>query len=317
MTVVSGPEQSYELSLPNGRPLPSSWIIEFSDTIFGNRWKPDIINLSVAGRNCPSPVTSQHDRLWIWGDSNDNFLTVPGRGACTAFPDKPIVNCAKISQNYLQENCTQCQGTNCGPNGYCDCGIPGQCICQSGFSGPNCQTDICQQAGCSPGSGGCTMRYLGGTLPATLAQCACKEGAFGPKCDANPCAHLQKPCNQGTCTVISGTEAMCTCNANYQGLYCDDSCANSPTYPKCAPPCDLGMQYYPNSDFAGPNILAQNTDSYQDCGALCLSMSNCNAFAWNGVGCYLKGTGKVVANNGDWAGTKCNYTSIVVPSVFN
>ena len=35
---------------------------EFSDPIIGNRWKRDEIDLTVAGRNCPYPVNSQHDR---------------------------------------------------------------------------------------------------------------------------------------------------------------------------------------------------------------------------------------------------------------
>jgi len=309
MTVVTGLEQSYQLSQQNGGPIPESWIIEFSDTIFGNRWKPDVINLSVAGRNCPNPVTSQHDRLWIWGDSNGNYLNVPGRGACTSWPDKPLVDCSKLTENYLQENCTQCVGTNCGPHGYCDCGTV-KCMCESGFSGPNCETDICTQAGCDPTAGGCTMRYLGGTMPVTLVPCACKEGTFGAQCNANPCGHLKKNCVQGNCTIISATEAMCTCNDNYQGVYCDQYCGDNKNYPKCEAPCDLGMQYYPNSDFTGANILATSTDSYQDCGALCLSMSNCNGWAWNGAGCYLKNAGHLTQNNGVWAGTRCNFTPI-------
>ncbi len=42
-----------------------SYVIEFSDPIFGNRWKRDEIYLIVLGRVCSSPVHSQHDRRYF------------------------------------------------------------------------------------------------------------------------------------------------------------------------------------------------------------------------------------------------------------
>jgi len=170
MTVVPGLGQSYKISMADGSAVPADWVIEFSDTIFGNRWSPDQIQLTVTGRNCSKTVTSQHDRQFIWGDSNDgNFLKVLGRGACTNFPDKQRTDCTQIPKTYLTEPCDQCASVNCGPNGYCDCGTK-QCICKSGFSGANCANDICSSAKC-PSNAACTMRYLGGSLPATLQQC--------------------------------------------------------------------------------------------------------------------------------------------------
>jgi len=169
MTVVSGTGQSYKISMADGSAIPAEWIIEFSDTIFGNRWTPDQILLSVVGRNCPQTLTSQHDRQFIWADTNGNYLKVPGRGACTTFPDRPHTDCSKVPKFYLDETCDQCASVNCGPNAYCDCGAK-QCICKSGFSGPNCQNDICSTAKC-PDKSACSMRYLGGDLPATLQQC--------------------------------------------------------------------------------------------------------------------------------------------------
>ena len=61
-TVVPGLDHQYKLSMTNGGDVSSDWIIEFSDPVFGNRWKRDEIDLVVAGRNCPYPVHSQHDR---------------------------------------------------------------------------------------------------------------------------------------------------------------------------------------------------------------------------------------------------------------
>jgi len=170
MTVVPGTGQSYQLSMEDGSGIPPEWIIEFSDTIFGNRWTPDEILLKVVGRNCSQTVTSQHDRQFIWADTNGNYLKVPGRGACTNFPDRPRTDCTLVPKMYLDEICDQCSSINCGPNAYCDCGTK-QCICKSGFSGPNCQNDICSNAKCDPEKAACTMRYLGGDLLATLQQC--------------------------------------------------------------------------------------------------------------------------------------------------
>ena len=61
-TIIPGLDHKYKLSMADGGNVPSDWIIEFSDPIFGNRWKRDEIDLVVAGRNCPYPVHSQHDR---------------------------------------------------------------------------------------------------------------------------------------------------------------------------------------------------------------------------------------------------------------
>lgn len=61
-TVVPGLDLTYKLSMLGGGSVSSDWIIEFSDPIFGNRWKKDEIHLIVTGRNCPDPVHSQHDR---------------------------------------------------------------------------------------------------------------------------------------------------------------------------------------------------------------------------------------------------------------
>ena len=61
-TVIPGLDHQYKLFMTGGGDVPRDWIIEFSDPVFGNRWKRDEINLVVNGRTCPSPVHSQHDR---------------------------------------------------------------------------------------------------------------------------------------------------------------------------------------------------------------------------------------------------------------
>ena len=47
-------------------------------------------------------------------------------------------------------------------NGYCDCAT-GECLCNPGFSGLNCNIDTCAAAGCV--NGNCVAQYLGGDLP--------------------------------------------------------------------------------------------------------------------------------------------------------
>jgi len=301
MTVVPGLDKSYKLSL-NGNAIPSGWIVEFSDTIFGNRCSPDQINLQVVGKTCPATLTSQHDRQFIWADTNGNYLKVPGRGACSGFPDKPRVDCTRVPKIYLDENCPQCSGINCGQNGYCDCGTK-NCICKSGFSGANCQNDICSYAKCAAGKGACTMTYLGGDLPATMGQCACKPGFFGDQCDADPCAKVK--CGpHGTCASVSATDAVCVCSADWDGPVCDHFCGNNTKYPKCDPPCVLGIRYYANSDYSGANVDIENTGTKEECGEICLSKANCNGFSWLGA-CYLKSVGKLNPQNNVWAGVRC------------
>jgi hypothetical protein len=75
-TVVPGRDMQYRLSMENGENVPSHWIIEFSDTIFGNRWQRDEIDLIVAGRVCPTPVHSQHDRRFFYFTKILNFSKI-------------------------------------------------------------------------------------------------------------------------------------------------------------------------------------------------------------------------------------------------
>ncbi len=67
------------------------------------------------------------------------------------------------------------------PNGYCDCAT-GECLCNPGFSGPNCTIDTCAVARCVHGN--CAARYLGRDLPVTNKPCVCIDGWYGDRCDA-------------------------------------------------------------------------------------------------------------------------------------
>lgn len=176
-TVIPGLGHQYRLSMAGGGNVPVDWIIEFSDPIFGNRWTRDEINLVVAGRNCPTPVHSQHDRRYIW--SGESWLTVRGRGACTSHADMAPVSCRTQTPLGVEQSCaSKCPG-GC-RNGFCECGS-GTCMCNPGFAGANCELDLCSAARCV--NGNCAAKYLGGELPVTSAACVCKDGWYGDRCD--------------------------------------------------------------------------------------------------------------------------------------
>jgi hypothetical protein len=177
-TVIPGLDHEYKLSSADGTDIPDDWIIEFSDPIFSNRWKKDEIYLTVAGRNCPSPLNAYHDRRYIW--SGDNFLKVRGRGACSSFPAMASVNCRTQAPISLVESCSDKCPRSC-PNGYCDCET-GECLCNPGFAGSSCSIDTCAAADCV--NGNCAAKYLGGELPVTNKPCVCMDGWYGDKCDS-------------------------------------------------------------------------------------------------------------------------------------
>lgn len=51
-------------------PVPSDYFLEFSDPVFGHRWGPDTIKISVLGRPACDDVvrlSSDHDRRFMFG----------------------------------------------------------------------------------------------------------------------------------------------------------------------------------------------------------------------------------------------------------
>ena len=78
------------------------------------------------------------------------------------------------------ESCSICHGKSC-KNGYCDCGS-GECLCETGFTGPNCENKVCSTVNCL--NGVCSAKYLGGNLPFTINSCVCEDGWYGERCDS-------------------------------------------------------------------------------------------------------------------------------------
>ncbi|KAL6070194.1 G8 domain-containing protein [Balamuthia mandrillaris] len=243
----------------NGGNIPSNWIIEFSDPVIGNRWEPDQIRLDVQGRSCPDITTSQHDRRWIYADDVNHFDEV-GRGACTAHPDMPEIDCAEVPEISLL-SCPELCSEECPENAYCDCGT-GECRCEAGFFGPDCQRDICASARCGP-HGKCTSRYLGGTLAPASAACVCEPPFTGPTCEANPCEGVTCSGN-GVCMPLGETAYYCQCNNGFNGDNCENTCdgfcagnwpygcnagTGGPSFCNSGGGCS-----YQESDFSNPNL---------------------------------------------------------------
>jgi len=230
--VISGTKYTYKISLNEFQPeIPLSWNIEFSEQIFGNRWKHDELLLTVVGQKCnKKKITSQHDRRWILADSNNYLYSESwGRGACNdSYPDMPFVNC---SLQYIQHGIPTldfchlfCSGVCI--HGYCDCGL-NKCICESGYYGNMCEKNVCDSITCFNGK--CIGKYLGGELLPTRGSCVCESGWSGPTCNSNPCKNID--CSgRGNCVAVSETDWKCKCQPNYSGKTCNNTCINFGCY---------------------------------------------------------------------------------------
>ena len=88
LPVIPSADHSYRLSLASGNgDIPSSWVVEFSDFVIGNRFSIEYINLSLNGQPCGQNglVSSHHDRRFMW--SGDDYMANEAwgnTGACAA-----------------------------------------------------------------------------------------------------------------------------------------------------------------------------------------------------------------------------------------
>lgn len=242
--VIPGIDHSYHLSLVSGDgDLPNDWVIEFSDPVIGNRWSVDELILTVAGRECGDGglISSQHDRKFIWG-GNRGFLddkVWSHHGACVGAgpdkqpPDEEDVECNTpdnifdfdgrfagiIDPTHCPEKCNE----GCNSNSYCDCGSE-SCECKAGYTGADCQIDVCASALCSE-HGSCSARYLGRSVPVIEKACICEDTWLGERCDRSPCVEMDIDCGTGLCIALSETEATCECPDGYFGANCEERSA--------------------------------------------------------------------------------------------
>jgi alpha-tubulin suppressor-like RCC1 family protein len=119
--------------------------------------------------------------------------------------------------------CGSCSKT-CHPTQTQSC-IDGNCVCNAGFSGSLCQTNIneCDSNPCFNG-GSCNDLVNG-------FSCTCTSDYSGNLCQslANVCS--SNPCQNGASCLLGSQSYLCTCPAGYSGSLCQtniNECASNP-----------------------------------------------------------------------------------------
>lgn len=117
----------------------------------------------------------------------------------------------------------QCETNDCGNAGPCVNGVcqNGICQCHSGFSGANCaEADRCCVG---PDGGGCGGN---GTCNPVTGECLCTNGFSGPRCEFardNPCNGVDCGGSNGTCIVLKDGSAQCECGQGALGPSCEEN----------------------------------------------------------------------------------------------
>lgn len=96
--------------------------------------------------------------------------------------------------------CDPCRDVSC-VNGTCD---QGTCVCETGWTGSNCETNLCSGINCNHGT--CTEGI-----------CTCESNYTGTYCEEaiEPCLNVECGDN-GTCV-----EGNCDCTEGWSGNYCN------------------------------------------------------------------------------------------------
>ena len=251
-------DHSYRISVAgwDGN-VPKDWVIEFSDPVMGNRWETEYLKVNIQGRDCGGPngvISSQHDRRFLWsGDSFMDEVAWGNHGACTDAPPMETFDCngrmevSSDSAGLLSATeCPElCIDSPCDTRtSYCNCGTA-TCECKAGFSGPDCQIDVCSQTSC--GVGVCTERYLGGSprsVDISLHPCICEDGfchqqapntqesiySSGCECYSdNECVKFPGTClDDGSCPEPSPVEDGTACDNGSDGLCLAGVCQEDP-----------------------------------------------------------------------------------------
>ena len=134
----------------------------------------------------------------------------------------------KLNQNiqtYCLNNpsvsgCSYCQNVDCG-NGQCnDLANDYTCVCDAGWEGRHCDTNIDECA---------TNPCVNGNCTDSVADfiCTCEAGWEGKSCDQNINECATNPCVNGECTDLIA-DYNCVCQPGWEGKNCDqniDDCA--------------------------------------------------------------------------------------------
>eukprot|EP00435_Cladocopium_sp_Y103_P042865 s1826_g11.t4 len=115
-----------------------------------------------------------------------------------------------------------CEG-NCG-NGSCD-EVVGQCVCNSGWTGSNCDDHCPGFPACGGEERGQCIEFAEDTAVAIVARrhCVCNDGFGGDDCGQSRCP---KCLNGGTCVEAAdlanaSSRPTCQCPSNSSGIFCE------------------------------------------------------------------------------------------------
>ena len=200
--------------------------------------------------------------------------TAFGPGACNAgacaFPEATI-DCEAQKRQCAGAQCTACiagyqdndlngsctpncatAGLTCSGNGACsDTTGSAACVCNPGFSGPVCATNINDCLGMPCLNGAACVDVVGGYT------CTCVPGFSGANCQTNIDDCVGAPCVNGGVCVDGINSHTCNCPLGFAGANCEtniDDCAGAPCLNGGM--CVDGVNTYTCNcapGFAGPN----------------------------------------------------------------
>ncbi|XP_066538637.1 N-acetylglucosamine-1-phosphodiester alpha-N-acetylglucosaminidase [Hoplias malabaricus] len=152
-------------------------------------------------------------------------------GSLSNFPSDhcadPKWRCARHVSTVLCVHKRLCPSEDCSQHGTC---VDGQCVCQPGWTGPNCANLTCQPPACGD-HGVCTPDGCvcdAGWIGANCSQ-ECATGFYGDGCNQNCTCK-----NGGSCDSVHG---LCTCPAGFHGVSCEEECPLGYYGLRCLQPC--------------------------------------------------------------------------------
>uniref|UniRef100_A0A4W5KQ79 EGF-like domain-containing protein n=1 Tax=Hucho hucho TaxID=62062 RepID=A0A4W5KQ79_9TELE len=160
--------------------------------------------------------------------------------------------------------------------------VNGQCVCDPGFTGPDCSSESC------PGNCNNKGRCVNG-------QCVCDTGFTGPDCSTKACPGNCK--NGGKC--VNG---KCVCDSGFTGPYCSTkSCpGNCSNRGKC-----VNGQCVCDSGFTGPDCSAKACPNNCSNKGRCVNGKCVCEVGFSGQDCAAKGCPDNCSNKGRCVKGRC------------
>ncbi len=143
--------------------------------------------------------------------SDDNGRS--GSYNCTCLPDYTGTDCNEVINDCVTPDIINCNSGTC-----MDGNQTFSCICDLGFTGDRCETDIdfCDHLLCL--NGGVCIEGLG-----TETRCNCLFGFSGERCETDDVFCQSEQCsNGGTCVEGIGAATSCLCENGFAGDSCDN-----------------------------------------------------------------------------------------------